>query len=279
MSCVVVTLSCAGVACARTVPLEPTDVPRVIDEYRQAGRASVRDGQRTVVVDASMRPEVEVEAAACRVSESAPRETTRCPQPLRAPLDDVLARGDRIELSALASVSTSDLVSGSLTFEDPRPVDVPRHRFGVQAGGTAFLQFAYRARLLGPFHLDVGAFGAPEGALNGSLGGLFEVPVTGRWALYAGLGGGVATVFAPRDQPGCDPDRNPDCPLVAGSYVRSWVYGRAGASLFLGMERRDVLGLDVGVWRGSWTEQVDSKEIGRGEFVWPMAGVSYLRGL
>lgn len=150
-----------------------------------------------------------------------------------------------------------------------------RHGFGLQIGGSGFLQLVYRYRAAGPLHLELGALGAPHGLANMSLGVVVGSPVGTRLFPYAGLGGALAGVAS---------ESGPGCPS-SGSCLRSdevlrFFFARFGVGVAFGAERRHLVGLEVGAWLGLHT---DTERRGfttvtrRSErFLWPTAGLAYL---
>jgi hypothetical protein len=151
-------------------------------------------------------------------------------------------------------------------------VDSLRHRIGVQIGGTSYFQMAYRYRVLGGVYVDTGFFALNAG-MDGSAGLLVDVPIAHAWSIYAGAGGGFAAAFGATEREGCDP-KTTDC-IAPGSSFASYVYGRVGASLRFGREWRNIVGVDVGVWRGNREDEVDHQVTGRSKIFFPMAGLSY----
>jgi hypothetical protein len=142
-----------------------------------------------------------------------------------------------------------------------------RHYLGFQMGGPAALQLTYRLRMVDRLHVDVGSYAGP-GAFNGSAGLLFDFPMSTRTSPYVSAGGGF--LGAAGEHEPCDSD-----PQCVESTIRLFVYFRAGVSVRLGSERRDVLGFDVGLWRGASTDDGPSGVVREETFLWPMAGFSY----
>lgn len=142
-----------------------------------------------------------------------------------------------------------------------------RHYLGVQLGGSSALQLAYRLRMVDRLHLDVGTWASP-GVFNGSAGPLFDFPMSTRTSPYVSAGGGFLGAGGEREP--CDSD-----PQCVESSVKVFVYFRAGVSVRLGSERRDVLGFDAGLWRGTSTDSGPNGVVREETFLWPMAGFSY----
>jgi len=141
-----------------------------------------------------------------------------------------------------------------------------RHYFGVQLGGTGVIQWAYRVRAVDRLHVDLGFFGL-NGFFDGSAGLLYDVWLGSRTALYFGAGGGAAGGVGEGDP--CE--EGTEC---TDSTILTFGYLRAGFAVRTGAHHRDVLGFDVGLWRGTKTESGPSVEY-RSNFTWPMAGFSY----
>jgi hypothetical protein len=143
-----------------------------------------------------------------------------------------------------------------------------RHYLGIQLGGSGALQVVYRVRTVERLHLEVGAF-ASAGAINGSAGVFYDFPISTRTALY--VSGGGAFIGAAGEHEPCD--QRPGC---VDSSVSLFVYARAGDSFRPGDQRRDVLGFDVGLWRGTTTDYGPTGNVVRAEpLLLPMAGFSY----
>jgi hypothetical protein len=142
-----------------------------------------------------------------------------------------------------------------------------RHYLGVQLGGSAALQIAYRLRMVDRLHLDIGSYASP-GVFNGSAGLLFDFPMSTRTAPYVSAGGGFLGSAGEREP--CDKD-----PQCIESTVNLLVYVRIGVSVRLGSERRDLLGFDAGFWRGTSTDDGPNGVVRQETFVLPMAGLSY----
>jgi hypothetical protein len=153
-----------------------------------------------------------------------------------------------------------------------------RHQAGAQVGSTGFFQFVYRFRVLGPLHLDAGAFAVDHGG-DVSAGLLVGVPVARRWFPYLGFGGGLMWAFGPKTADGCDP-KTTMCPTVTDSDSLSFLYARVGLGVALGAQRQYLLSVDVGGWRGSHSAHrsdpagVDMKTTTAVRM--PMAGLSCL---
>jgi len=159
-----------------------------------------------------------------------------------------------------------------------RPTDASSTpiRFVIASGfssGASYFQIAYRFRLFGGVYLDSGFF-AMSGGLDGSIGGLVDVPIAHPWSIYLGAGVGLAGAFGEGDPDGCDP-KTTDCPLVHQSSTATYAYARVGAALRFGATARNIVGVDVGAWRGQREEEVEQVVTRRSKFLSPMAGVSY----
>jgi hypothetical protein len=156
-----------------------------------------------------------------------------------------------------------------------------RHRLGLQIGGSAVFQVAYRYRMMGPLHVDLGLAGLPHSPVNGSLGVVAGAPADNRWFLYVGVGVGHAGIERSGmiDGRGCY--GMPGCPN-GGDYL-SFLYGRAGVAVALGATRRHLVGLDVGGWYGSHRKREEDaagvETSWSRRIVWPMAGLSYFLAL
>jgi hypothetical protein len=154
-----------------------------------------------------------------------------------------------------------------------------RHRLGIQVGGSAIAQVAYRYRMIGPLHVDVGLGGLPHGILNGSLGIVVGAPIDNRWFMYVGAGVGHAGVYWGDEL--YDSECMAGC--AKGSNELSFLYGRAGVAVAFGETRRHLLGLDVGGWYGSHRkreEDAAGMEMSSSRpIAWPMAGLSYFLAL
>ena len=96
---------------------------------------------------------------------------------------------------------------------------------------------------------------------------------------YFGAGGGAGIVIGERIDPNC-PEGQTDCPVVTGRTATAQLYGRLGVAFRFGVELRDQVGVDGGVWYGT-LEIDDGGDAGpeRRRFIWPMAGLSYVRAL
>lgn len=153
-----------------------------------------------------------------------------------------------------------------------------RHWLGIAAGGSGYFQVVYRYRLLEPLAVEVGTAGASH-LINGSFGLLSEVPVAARGALHVGSGVGLGNSWGDVVDPKCPAaDTKPDnCQLVHGETTSVFAYFRAGPSLYVGSERRDVIGLDGGAWVGRIYSTTDDVQTSR-RLLWPMAGIFYVHG-
>lgn len=178
-------------------------------------------------------------------------------------------------LGSSVSIGCSSSLPSARTAGVPSPTR--HHWLGLAAGGSGYVQVVYRYRLLEPLALEVGSLGASH-AINGSFGLLSEAPLSSRWAAHVGSGVGFGALSGDVQDPSCPVDTKPDdCKLVHGSTSAFFAYFRAGPSLYLGRERRDALGLDVGAWVGTLSRSIDDVETSR-RLLWPMAGVFYLHG-
>ena len=191
-----------------------------------------------------------------------------------------MTRVSRLAAAALVACVASGRVEAQV-FPSPAPepqLAQRRHQFGVQVGGTGFLQAAYRYRVAGPVHLDAGLFGAPHG-MNMSLGMVVMAPGPGRWFPYVGLGGGLAGAAGPKVADDCDAAMN-DCPLGKSSTTLRFVQARAGIGFAFDDERRNMIALDVGGWWGTIadraTDAAGVKTETSRRILWPMAGLAYL---
>jgi hypothetical protein len=170
----------------------------------------------------------------------------------------------------------------------PAPVAIPaagaarapegRHQLGLQVGGSGVVQVAYRLRVVGPLHLDVGALGLPHSPFHATIGVLAAIPVSDRWRPYLGIGAGHAGLLGRSYPAGCMPDA-PGCEATETFDYINYFSGRVGVGYALGADRRHTLGIDIGAWYG-W--RGESREAPDGStsrtsrrFVWPMGGVSY----
>jgi hypothetical protein len=189
-------------------------------------------------------------------------------------------------VGALVLVAASAASAKSQSRPSPPQQDekglAARHRLGLQVGGSAVAQVAYRYRMTSSLHLDVGLGGLPHGILNGSLGVIAGVPFDNRWFVYVGVGAGHAGVYWSEAlyDPEC-PERTSGCP--EGSNQLSFFYGRAGVAMALGEARRHLLGLEVGGWYGSHRKRerddAGATMSSSRPIVWPMAGLSYFFAL
>jgi hypothetical protein len=143
---------------------------------------------------------------------------------------------------------------------EPAPeIQLPRHAFGVQVGGSAPFALTYRYRISGLLLLDVGGFGAPEALAIITAGLLFEVHRSDWWVVFVGAGGSGD---------------------IVGNDALAFGYARAGIGLRLGDRRQHQLALDVGAWCGaiSKSDHVTHAHVSTDAFVIPMAGLSYVVG-
>lgn len=201
----------------------------------------------------------------------------RCVGSYRAPLSSV--EGDTLTLGECSYRLQALKGAQLLTPEEPFPEEPEktgqrhcRHRVGVQAGGTAFLQAVYRRRLVSGFELDLGFFGAP-GFVNGSLGLVATAPMHDWLRGYLGGGGGFVAAFGATADPSCRGDRA--CPYVDGSLWRGFGYLRTG--LALAVSETNEVGLGVAVWYGS-TRENDGAGVETRDLVLVVPGLSFLHG-
>jgi hypothetical protein len=156
-----------------------------------------------------------------------------------------------------------------------------RHRVGIQMGGSSFVQVVYRLRMFGHVYLDVGGGGAPEAAMNGSLG-IFVARSTGtRFYPYAAGGAGFGVAGGGPSATNKGPtgkcvDGTDGCPWESDSVA--YGYARAGVGMTVGVAHRVSLLLDLGVWAGRRYHYSDD---GMGtatqsseRFVWPIPGLA-----
>jgi hypothetical protein len=154
-----------------------------------------------------------------------------------------------------------------------------RHQIGAAVGGSGVFQLAYRLRVTGPLHLELGGFGLPHSPVHATVGVLAALPVSDRWRPYLGLAVGHAGIQRQRYPAGCEHDA-PGCqPTQTLDYI-NYVSGRVGVGYAFGLRNRHMLGLDVGVWygtRGTSRTAPDGTETPTSHrILWPMGGLSYL---
>jgi hypothetical protein len=183
---------------------------------------------------------------------------------------------------ALSAATSPPAAAAEVPAAGPPPVastvaPTPRfHRWGVQVGGTGFLQVAYRYGFTEWLHLEAGLLGGPHG-VNASLGMVLTKPVEGAWQPYVGFGGGVAGAGGPTTAKGCDP-AVADCTVNSSDGLR-FAQARVGVGFRFGSEQRSMVALDVGGWYGRHDERTkDAAGTRRSSraFLWPMAGFAYL---
>jgi hypothetical protein len=280
----------AGAGCATTVGVDKWTTSELAERYARDGRVSLRYGAQVYDLGPSQQAELRVVSLPCGADEQDSDGPARCDEELSAPLDEVRGSRDALRFPAARPLRLQDIESAELVIhgeplariEDGvvRPPAKRRHFLGVQLGGSAYFQLVYRYRLVGALLLDVGGFFfGPPVAMNGSAGLILDVPLARRWSAYAGAGGGAGMVIGEGTDPDC-PESQPDCPVVAGHTATAQLYGRLGVAVRFGVELRDQVGVDGGVWYGT-LENDDGGDAApeRRTFIWPMAGLSYTRAL
>ena len=78
--------------------------------------------------------------------------------------------------------------------------------------------------------------------------------------------------------PNC-PEGQTDCPVTSGHTATSFLYGRIGVALRFGIELRNRVGVDGGLWYGTVQNQEGDNPPDERRLLWPMAGLSYVRAL
>jgi hypothetical protein len=158
------------------------------------------------------------------------------------------------------------------------PVAEGRHQFGLQIGGSGFFQLAYRLRVVGPAHLELGAAGLPHSPFHVTASLLAAIPVSDRWRPYLGFGVGHAGILGRSYPSGCMRDAPGCLPTDTFDYV-NYFSARAGVGYAFGAGRRHSLGIDVGGWYGergeSRTDPDDRTTKSSRRVIWPMAGLSW----
>jgi hypothetical protein len=154
-----------------------------------------------------------------------------------------------------------------------------RHSLGFQVGGSAVAQVVYRLRVFSHAYLEIGGAGAPEGALNGSIGLLVAHSTGTRLFPYAGAGLGFAGQTGPDAQTNAAGEScldAPECPWSGRGLA--FFYVRAGVGLVLETTKHISLGLDIGTWIGEAWHRTDDgnggKTFSSRRIVWPMAGLA-----
>lgn len=144
---------------------------------------------------------------------------------------------------------------------------------GAQAGGSGYVQGLIHIVPLEPLHLEVGlmAFG-PELFFNPSAGVVLEWPLAGGFAPYTALGGAFIMTAGPTAPQPCGKPID-QCPGGSSSDVRSFGYARLGLAKYIAGRHVVRLGVDAGVWVGSYSESPPDRSE---RFIWPMAGASLL---
>jgi hypothetical protein len=227
---------------------------------------------------------------------------------LAAPLGAVRAQGDTLYFPNAAPARACELESAEIELRgepvaplprwDAQEGDIPLSKrkrfFGIQLGGSSFAQLIFRARAAGPLFLDVGAgaFAITHAAGgNASIGFVVDVPLARRWSVYTGAGVGAGFLFAGggdggSDEGGTDGDgtsdeepestdgENADGDSGTGTLTTRYFYGRVGLAVRIGVEQRDQLAIDGGLWRGIVRDSDVNHERA---FLHPMAGFSWLR--
>lgn len=154
-----------------------------------------------------------------------------------------------------------------------------RHSLGFQVGGSAVVQGVYRLRVFSHAYLEIGGGGAPEGALNGSVGLRVAHSTGTRLFPYASAGLGFAGMTGPDAQKNAAGETclgTPGCPWSTRSV--DFFYVRAGAGLVLDTTKHISLDLDIGTWIGDASRTTDDgkgdKTSSSRKIVWPMAGLA-----
>ena len=260
-----VLLSACG---SSSLKVAPDNTPRLVTAYAESKESVILYRGRRYAIRPEQKPWLSV--LAWRAG---------APQELAAPLGDISVRDDALYFQPGQPIRSCELSRARLTLEgDPpaplprwdnqrggRPYDARRHFVGFQLGGTSYVQGFYRFRIFGPLLVEIGAGALPPFmifAANGSAGLVLDVPIWRRWSVYGGSGagaGGMAGVGEGEDGGG-----------LFGSGV-AYVYGRLGVATRLGLDWIDQVGLEGGFWRGKDSERHD--------FLWPMAGVSFVHAL
>ena len=151
-----------------------------------------------------------------------------------------------------------------------------RHHVGGQVGGTGIFQVVYRLRAEGPFHMEVGAFGADHGA-NFSTGLVIGSPVANRWFPYVGFGGGLMLAGGPTVMVQCEPPQTACSEPDGADFV--YLHARVGIGFAFGATRRNLISFDVGGWYGKhYKSETDAAGVTTESsemIALPMAGLSY----
>jgi hypothetical protein len=222
----------------------------------------------------------ERESAAQEVPPDASRAPpVRVPEEIDAPLDTVNSVGDSLYFRYARPVRLRELGHVELHLEgEPlaplpkwdsrsgdRPLSDRRNYIGMQVGGTGYLHVVYRRRLFDPLLFEVGAL---PFVLNGgglievSAGLLVDVPLTRRFSVYAGGGASAAIVFGGEGEDG------------ASTTDVSFVYGRLGIAVRLGVEQRDQLGLEGDLWNGKLSDEGHDRHI-----LWVVPGFVWMHAM
>jgi hypothetical protein len=151
--------------------------------------------------------------------------------------------------------------------------DEPRHRMGLQIGGSSYFQIAYRYRVVGGLYLDTGLF-VLNGGADGSIGAVVDVPIVRPVSVYAGAGAGFAMAFGATTSKSCDSSTT-NCPVVPGSYGGGYTYARLGTAVRFGRTARHVVGLEVAIWRGQSEEEIDGQVTEEKRYLMLVPGLSY----
>jgi hypothetical protein len=283
-------------ACSSSVALAPEEVTKIAADYRATGTARVPARDRLLIIRSEHEPTLTVLTNTCRLDEGQTEED--CEYSVTAPLDQVrpsngeaLVLRERVfqpneiqaELSFRGSpnsVPYNPPKAPGLDVERDRTAAPPavdtlswRHEVGLQLGGTAYAQIAYRYRFWGPLHIEIGALGSHH-VMNGSAGLLIKVALDSRWAVYAGSGGGFGWGGGPATDKSCDANTT-DCPLTTSFGGTYFVHVRAGLALKLDASRRHAISIDGGFWTGTEWERGGGQPSYSRPIFWPMAGCAY----
>jgi hypothetical protein len=148
-----------------------------------------------------------------------------------------------------------------------------RHRIGIEVGGSAYAQVAYRLRLSERTLIQTGGLLGPSNVVPGNvtLGGIVEIYDNAAMTTYIGAGATYAFVAGKSFRGGDRYDLWQE---------RIFGYGRVGLALKVG-DGEGLLALELGSWAGVRQDRHDywdarpTKLAFRHSFLRPMLGLSY----